>query len=330
MIETIGDLVGRLSKIKKRNLCTYDTSLEDARIFCVQIMEVVSECRVDSKYASKIFQEYFEDCFTSIKDVPFKFKQFENLSVGRVCEMGTLDYAVGVISNLSSGSEFSYDLITEQFEDLNKTWLNNQYEVIKNIEEEKEVLRQLEEETKRLEEENRRLEQEREERLAREREMGPYIYTVNKLQRKLGEIKKVDLCNENTTDEEAMQFCKELMTVVYCCKIDAKEVVDIFKEFLVPDCFTKLENVPERFKQNFDEKFIIIRKMQTIDYPLNLINNLASGDIDNCIDAIQWYTKSTKKWLTKNGVELEDEQENIQENLTKQENISTEENDLHL
>ena len=208
MIKTQGELVSRLSKIEKRNLCSINTSLEDARKFCVEIMHVVNECKVPSNQATKVFTEYFEDCITSIHDVPFNFKQFENVPIGELCRQGTLDYAVSVIANLSKGSVFSYDLITDHLSEMNKIWLDNQHEIIKNIEEEARIERELAEETERLKAENLRLENERLEKLKLERETGIYIYSADRLQRELNKIDKVDFSNEHTTQEKAMQFCK--------------------------------------------------------------------------------------------------------------------------
>ena len=48
MIKTAEQLIKRLDKIKKVNLCREETSLEDATSFCQQFMGVVAECGVPS------------------------------------------------------------------------------------------------------------------------------------------------------------------------------------------------------------------------------------------------------------------------------------------
>lgn len=314
MIKTSGELLERLSKVKKVNLCSWNTSLEDARKFCIEIMEIVNDCQVAPKAGTKIFTEYFEDCFTKLADVPFNFKQFQNESIGRISEMGTLDYPVSIIANLSNGSVFCYDLVTDHLSGLNKKWLDNQYELLNEMQADALYAKEVEAEAKRLEEQNAKTEQERADKLARERELGPDIYTQDKLQRKLDEIKKVDLCNEQTTEEEAMVFCLSLMDVVHHTKLEPKEATKIYKDF-IDDCYSGKQNVPAKFLQNNDAKFSALAKMPTLDYPLEIINSLSKGNDFDCADAIEDCSRLTKKWLKANGAVLEDAPVQLAENM---------------
>lgn len=258
-------LMQALYAIEKTDLCSEQSSQEDVMRFCKDVLKVVYNCKLPAYKATKIISNYLStNCFTNFEEVPDKFYAFDNRNkkIGELSVLQSSDFAISVLGHLADGSNAVYTLVTGTLTEQIEQWLK-----INNVQDLK---------TLNLPKVNQQLE------------------NRNDLISKLYDIKRVNLCSEQTSEYEAMRFCHEMMGVIKDCKLSSSNGAEIFKTYLA-DCIDDFSNVPNKFlnKQQTNADYAT---QQTTDYAITIIGNLASGEKINYEYAIEVFEKENEKW----------------------------------
>ena len=270
MILTAGELKERLNSIEKCNLCSEQTTLEDAQRFCYQVMKVVSECGVKEYDGAKVFHKYLSDCFDEFGKIPAKFVAEQEDSMGFQSTSSGLDYALSILANLSSGSALGYGYAIDHFQELNKNWINAHEYFLLNAE---------------MEQKGYDLSE------------NPQITDAKTLSNRLNTIPKCNLCSEETELEEAEQFCRDFMAVLSNCKVPSTPGAQIVKDYL-EGCFVSYNAVPDKLFQHKGRQFEEVAQIKSPDYAIAIIGNLISGDTEKYEYALSdKFSSLTKNWL---------------------------------
>lgn len=111
-----------LSKIKKCNLCSNQTTRKDAKEYCINMLNIFKECELSSKDASPIFAKHIKNSMPNRNKIARKFNTKPNAKVLELAHSGDLEFGVATLVNLSSGNAMVYDYLKDRYQHLIEQW----------------------------------------------------------------------------------------------------------------------------------------------------------------------------------------------------------------
>ncbi|MGN1201545.1 MAG: hypothetical protein ACI4R8_04770 [Candidatus Caccovivens sp.] len=262
------DVVEALLNIEPVDLKSKNTSNKDAVKFCREVLTVLMGC--ENLYFNETEQMHISDALKFIgcatyKNVAIQFIDYDTKTLGDIIEKpNSIELPLEIFTHLidTKPDSFSYGLREALGGEKNICWVSRWLSAQEKAD-------------------NKIVETNKKEKI--EKKDVEYYKNVREAVEALLEIEPVDLKSRNTSNEDAVKFCREVLTVLMGCEnlnFNGTEQMYISDALKSIGC-VKYKNAANQFKSNKTETIgCISEKPNSIEFPLECFTRLIDADQD--------------------------------------------------